>query len=748
MYKKSLLSASIVLALTSTAYAEEYALFDEVVVSATRTEQQLEDVAASVSVVTEEDIDKTLSKDLGDVFQYTPGVSVETDSRHGIQGINIRGLGGNRVNILVDGVSQPSRYDSGYSFLQSSRVMTDTEMFKSVEIVKGSASSLYGSDGIAGIAAFQTKDPSDFVSDEKQLGGYVKLGYASDTNEFSESVALANKFGDLETLVAYTRRDGEEVDNFGTPDEQDSSSDNLLVKAQYQINDENRIELVGEYGKKQTETQLEKTGQTFLSGMDFSSMPPTFKMGLGNIEWDENYGDDDSKQTRLGFKHILEKDITIADKLVWGVAALKKDENGNTHRNGQITSVSPADPNIPTPDVPTGDDALRAEHKDYTYNEKAVQFDVQATKYIETASVQHTLVYGANYQTKDIENRNLTRNLIDNTDSTIFYQPNAEETRYGAFVQDEMLLLGEALRLTPGVRFDSFETKPDVTTEGIDPTVSYDKHSSSAVTGRLGAVYELTNELKTFGQISQGFRAPSFDELYYSYDGGSSYENRPNPQLEAEESITYEIGFRHNTDISSSEIAFYYSDFTNFIDHKVVEEGATDSDPDVYQYVNVDEAVIKGVEFGNTLNVSAVTGAFDGITSRFAIAYTQGEDGNGNALNSIEPWNAVLGLSYDAPQQNWGTSIQLSYIAKKSNSDLNLDGDNGGTTDQVENPSATVVDLTAYYVPVKDLTLRAGLFNVTDEKYWAWSDVRGRTELDLDESQAGRNWAITAKYEF
>lgn len=746
MYKQTLLSASIVLALTSTAHAEEYALFDEVVVSATRTEQQLEDVAGSVSVVTEEDIDKNLAKDLADTFKYIPGVSVETDSRHGIQGINIRGLGGNRVNILVDGVSQPARYNSGYSFLQSSRVMTDTEMFKSVEIVKGSASSLYGSDGIAGIAAFQTKDPSDFVSDDKQLGGYVKLGYASDTNEFSESVALANKFGDLETLVAYTRRDGEEVDNFGTPDEQDSSSDNLLVKAQYQVNDENRIEFVGEYGQKQTETQLDKTGQTFLS--DFGGMPPSFRMGLGNIDWDQNYGDDESEQTRLGFKHILEKDITIADKLEWGIATVKKDENGNTHRNGEITSVSPMVPGSPTPDVPTGDDALRAEHKDYIYKEKSVQFDIQATKYIETASVQHTLVYGANYQTKDIENRNLTRNLIDDTDSTIFYQPNAEETRYGAFVQDEMLLLNEALRLTPGIRFDSFETTPDVKTEGIDPSVTYDKHSSSAVTARLGAVYDLNEDWKTFAQISQGFRAPSFDELYYSYDGGSSYENRPNPQLEAEESITYEIGFRHNTELSSSEIAFYYSDFTNFIDNKVVEEGATNSDPDVYQYVNVDEAIIKGVELANTLDISALAGINEGITSRFAIAYTEGEDGNGNSLNSIEPWNAVVALNYDAPTQNWGTSIQLSYVAKKSNSDLNLDSNNGGTTDQAENPSATVVDLTAYYVPVKDLTLRAGLFNVTDEKYWAWDDVRGRTELDLDDTQAGRNWAITAKYDF
>ena len=59
-----------------------------------------------------------------------------------------------------------------------------------------------------------------------------------------------------------------------------------------------------------------------------------------------------------------------------------------------------------------------------------------------------------------------------------------------------------------------------------------------------------------------------------------------------------------------------------------------------------------------------------------------------------------------------------------------------------------MIDLTAYYRPIKDLTLSAGLFNLTDRKYWKWSDVRGEDALDADNTQAGRNWAITAKYEF
>ena len=65
---------------------------------------------------------------------------------------------------------------------------------------------------------------------------------------------------------------------------------------------------------------------------------------------------------------------------------------------------------------------------------------------------------------------------------------------------------------------------------------------------------------------------------------------------------------------------------------------------------------------------------------------------------------------------------------------------------QVGTPSATVIDLTAYYRPIKDLTLSAGLFNLTDRKYWKWSDVRGE-ELDADNAQAVQ-LGHHCKYEF
>ncbi|NMT19252.1 TonB-dependent receptor, partial [Vibrio parahaemolyticus] len=72
----------------------------------------------------------------------------------------------------------------------------------------------------------------------------------------------------------------------------------------------------------------------------------------------------------------------------------------------------------------------------------------------------------------------------------------------------------------------------------------------------------------------------------------------------------------------------------------------------------------------------------------------------------------------------------------------------GGIKDQVALPSATVVDLTAYYKPMKDITIRAGVMNLTNEEYHLWNDVRGKTELSRDKTQAERNYNISVKYEF
>ncbi|HCE1836435.1 TonB-dependent hemoglobin/transferrin/lactoferrin family receptor [Vibrio parahaemolyticus] len=693
MYNKSILSVSILIALSQGAYAEDHSTFNEVVVTATRTNSQIEDTAASVAVVTDKNIEESMVTGLDDIFEYTPGVTVKTNSRQGVQSINIRGIEGNRIKVLVDGVSQGNQFESGNTFINSARVNVDTDLIKAVEIVKGAASSLHGSDAIGGIVAFETKDPADFLKG-RNFGGHAKFNYSSEDNTFSESVALANKTGDLESLVAYTRRDGNELDNFGDLADASTEANNLLVKLQYQVNDAHRVEFNGNYIRNKGNGKQSYNGYTNATSEDVT------------------------EQYQVGIKHIWEMQTALADSLTWQLDWLSKEENGITDRvKGQ---------NI--------------QRKDYIYEDEGYQFDSQFDKYLSLGSTEHYFVYGASFSDKDIKNVNKEYNSAS-ANKEIFYIPSASERRYGLFLQDE-ITVGN-FTITPGVRWDAFETDPGDTScnPSGNAASDYKKFSDSAFTGRLGSVYKLNEQHRLFAQISQGFRAPDFQELYYSFGNPMhGYIFKPNPDLKAEDSISYEFGWRHNNDISSSEVSVFYSDYDNFIESKTVSGTWTPvTDPAIQQYVNIGKATIKGIEFSNQLSWNKFM-PIEGFSSRVAAAYTEGEDGNNNPLNSVNPWNLVAGFNYDS-EQDWGTTLTINYTASKDKSDINDDK-------VLPISAATVVDITAYYKPIKDLTLRAGLFNVADEEYYNWNDVRDLQTENKDLTQAGRNWSITAKYEF
>ncbi|KGK11894.1 TonB-dependent hemoglobin/transferrin/lactoferrin family receptor [Vibrio navarrensis] len=712
MYNKTFLSASILLALSASVQAEEYGLFDEIVVSATRTNQTIDSVAASVAVVTEEQLEENMTKNVSDVFEYVPGVTVNSSQRQGVQNINIRGMEGKRVKIIVDGASQPGVFSGGpYEFINSSAVTVEPDMLKSVEVVKGAASSLHGSDAIGGVVAFETKDPKDFLKDGKDRGGQVKVTYSSEDNSFSEHVAVAKRFESLEALVAYTRRDGEELDNFAKApytdyavESQNYANNDLLIKLQSQLSDAHRIEFTGEVIYNQIDSDIaNKSYQNFNS-------------------------EDSTKQNRIALKHIWFADSSVADTVTSRLTWLSKKENGVTNRFKAASAGVP-------PWVPPNND--NQQKKDYNYTEDKLEFESQLDKELG----KHYFVYGLSAKQSDISNINREYNSDPSTDDQIYvYTPDAKEQSIGLFFQDEISLLSEKLIVTPGIRYDYFLTDPSNTS-----VESFEKFSDSAITGRVGATYRLTAPGTIFAQISQGFRAPAFDELYYTYDNPAhGYVNKPNPNLGSEKSLSYELGYRHNTTSSASEIALYYSDYKDFIEQTSSNvDGLTE-----YTNINIDEAQIKGIEVSNMLDWHQIAGLPAGISTKVIAAYTKGEDGKGNPLNSVNPWNAVAAFNYDSPTSGWGTSLKVNYTASKSQRDINSNSAEGGISGQVSIPSATVVDLTAYFKPMNDLTLRAGVMNLTNEEYYSWNDIRGKKSLTKDYTQAERNFSLSVKYEF
>ncbi|WP_217536698.1 TonB-dependent hemoglobin/transferrin/lactoferrin family receptor [Vibrio metschnikovii] len=717
MLTKTLLSTSILLALSPAAFAEKTTQFDEVVVSATRTAQSLDNTAASVAVISSKELEATMVRDVADIFEYTPGVTTSGSSRQGMQTINIRGIEGNRIKILVDGVTQSQAFDDGgpYSFISSSAISIEPDMLKSVEIVKGAASSLHGSDAIGGVVAFETKDPRDFLKGDATTGGQIKLSYASEDKSFSEHVAIAHRSGDLETLVAFTRRDGQEPKNFGDHKEnysisgQDSANNDLLLKLQYQLSEAHRIEFTGEMLRNQVDSDIVHSSYKNYTGRDIT------------------------KQYRLGLKHIWFSDLPLADTITSRVSWQSKEENGLTKR------FQPASAGRP-PYQPANNDNHQT--KDYFYSDDKIELEAQFDKLITLNNSEHNIMYGINLLSSDISNINNEYNSDPATpNQVIVYTPDAEEQKIGLFIQNEIALLNGNLIVTPGLRYDSFRTEP-----GDNAGKGLSKFNDSAVTGRLGTLYRLDPNSAIFAQVSQGLRSPNFTELYYSFSNlAHGYVIEPNPNLKSEKSLSYELGYRHNNDFSATDISLFYSSYDDFIERVVTK---VESKINYHSYINLREATIKGVELSNQLKLDELLNAPRGLTTRLAANYTEGKDGDGRPLNSINPWNVVAALNFDDPDSTWGTSLKLNYTAGKSNRNINNDKATGGTENQVELSSSTIFDITAYYKPIKDLTLTAGIFNIADKEYYRWNDIRGKNILDNDYSQSKRNFAITAKYEF
>ncbi|MEB3338309.1 MAG: TonB-dependent receptor plug domain-containing protein, partial [Leptolyngbyaceae bacterium] len=134
----------------------------EITVIGTRTPRLTRLTPGSISVTTAQDIDELLVQDLRDLFRYQPNISVGNNRRYGLQDINIRGLGGNRVLILNDGIRLPTQFQFGPT-TSIGRDYVDLETLQQVEVIRGPASALYGSDALGGVVTFRTVDPSDFL---------------------------------------------------------------------------------------------------------------------------------------------------------------------------------------------------------------------------------------------------------------------------------------------------------------------------------------------------------------------------------------------------------------------------------------------------------------------------------------------------------------------------------------------------------------------------------------------------------
>ena len=190
----------------------------------------------------------------------------------------------------------------------------------------------------------------------------------------------------------------------------------------------------------------------------------------------------------------------------------------------------------------------------------------------------------------------------------------------------------------------------------------------------------------------------------------------------------------------------FYNQYRDFINEDAVTPGATST---VFQSNNIKHATIKGVELKGRLNLDSF-GAPQGLYSQGAIAYAHGKnEDNGQPINSVNPLKGVFGLGYE--QQQYGGLLSWTLVKRQNRVDSSAfkSPDGSGV---FKTPGFGILDLAGYYKVTDDVTVNAGLYNLTDKKYWLWDDVRSydgvgeaavTSPANLDRLTApGRNFAI------
>jgi len=150
------------------AMAQERAQLEEVVVTARKRAENLQDVPMSVTAISAEQLERLGIRDLKDLTRYTPGVTLDQGFGLNDQRLVIRGLSPSRGRpnnaVLVDGIDLTTESVStpGGSMLINQRLLD----IKQVEVVKGPQSALYGRAAFSGAISYVTRDPGEELESE------------------------------------------------------------------------------------------------------------------------------------------------------------------------------------------------------------------------------------------------------------------------------------------------------------------------------------------------------------------------------------------------------------------------------------------------------------------------------------------------------------------------------------------------------------------------------------------------------
>lgn len=647
---------------------------DEVVVTATRSASKTFDVPMPVSVVSQQRLQDTSPASVADALEQVPGVSMYKAGSWESTPI-IRGLGVNRVLVLYDGDRETNLW-AGRAPLTP---FIDVGSVARIEVLKGPASALYGTDALGGVINVITKDVAFADGDKWRFDNTVNSRYSSVDQGWFNRYELAAGGKGMGFRLGVSGRDAGNYKD-GNGDEVNNSqfkNQNMDLKALYKLSDTQKL------------TAAVRINQ--IDDMGVPQKDPTAPFS--------HFDKFDTQSYKLGYKGSK---MGVFDQVQGKVFYVDQDRSFE----GNFPSSTKPVYNLKTNDIQTS----------------AAGTSMQMTlKPLGT----HQVITGFELVREDTDSHE-TQLIMSSTSNKVTKRmtfqpvPDADRMHLGVFAQDEFML-GKRLTVVAGARYDYFTAhSSDVTftvdsfnsagaiTSSTSSTNHFSDETDKAATFNLGLLYALTQNLHLTSNLASGFRAPDIFERY-STRGGGSMVLIGDPSLNPEYSYNFDLGLKTRFKRFQGEIDFFYNRVDDYID-TVKQETSFVAGIPTYKYTNVQQAELYGFDG------SAEFLLIKGLKLFGNVAYVVGRDrDSGDRLNNIPPLNGTLGTRWEAK-----LSKQVSYWIEVSGQFFHSQDD--PAPGEEETPGYGIMNLRAglrfpSLGPLHDVALVLNIENLFDKYY-------------------------------
>ena len=656
MHIKKLITLSLAVATTLTslnAKGDTKSLDDVVVVSSSGFEQNLSDAPATISVISAQELEKKSFTDITDALKNVPGVYVNGGGSN--QSISIRGMAKEYTLFLIDG--KPMQSNDAFNpngSLSGAPInfLPSLDSIERIEVIRGPASSLYGSDAMGGVINIITKKNTN------KLTGNVSVEYinADSNNKVNNDSIQTNFYINLPLIdnllslsINASKLDSDESD-FASRGAIQAGSDpefkreNIGTKFTLTPDDNNRITLGYDYRVQERTSNPGK------------SLPLTTTDIFGNVIDSEK-----SHMKSENYAYSLTHEATYNNFLINSYINYEKAKNDSRTNDRTGNGI---------------------EFETTTFNTQGTYFFDQNTTSIGLNLKDESLKDGA------------TSSLNDSIVAMDRYQ-------WSIFGENEWSITKD-LALTLSGRYDDNEKFGN----NFSPKAYAVYHVNDKITVKGGV---------TAGYKAPSLRQSAPNFAIASYGGAVIGDPNLSPEksLNYEIGVAYND---YDAGLKGSIVAFStdFKDKIQWTGRVCAPNApctykGTTYDPYIYgysTYENIDKARIQGIEITTDYNIT------DNLVYKHSYTFTDSEQktgaNKGQPLNNISKhmFNASLDWAATSKLDIW---TQVNYRSKTA-------GNISRIGNLEKQPSYTFTDIGLVYDIKDDVTFKFGIYNITNKE--------------------------------